>query len=275
MKDRAPAAGQDGTRLARALACCAIIGLHSLAACALNGDFDRVRPSLVSDDMHAWIGSEVARANGVAASAYPLTDEERQLRDLAYPLIEPPYDRNQWYSALNEYGASRILQRDWYYYDPTLYHQQLATRPYRSATARFVQLNDDIRNEVARSEPFFILARRVIDIDRKREKSLAFVSGLTSLEAAHAQARVAENALIVSWVQHMLAQRAEAYRYALERLVIATPMPMAVEAERSLTLLRQKIADNQVVRNPPPALAAAAALARAQVPPSDHRLAAP
>jgi hypothetical protein len=41
-----------------------------------NGDFGRVRPSLLSDDMHAWVGREAARGYGAPASLFPLTDDE-------------------------------------------------------------------------------------------------------------------------------------------------------------------------------------------------------
>src|SRR5262245_19853165 len=74
-----------------------------LAGCA-NSDFGRVRPLLTTDDMHAWVGREAPARQGKTPSKFPLTDAERQLRDLAYPLIEPPYDRQRWYSVLREYG---------------------------------------------------------------------------------------------------------------------------------------------------------------------------
>jgi hypothetical protein len=76
----------------------ALFGL--LAGCGLNGDFERMRPSLVSDDTHAWLGPAALRGKTGSATKHQLTDEERRLRDLAYPLIEPPYDRNKWYSVL-------------------------------------------------------------------------------------------------------------------------------------------------------------------------------
>ena len=41
-------------------------------------------------------------------------------------------------------------------------------------------------------------------------------------------------------------ERVASYRIALERLVIAAPSPVAVEAERSLTLLEQRAAANDV-----------------------------
>ena len=74
-----------------------------LGGCVANGDFDRVRPLLVSDEMHDWIGRDHrgnVRAQDFAA---PMTDDEGLLRDLAYPLIEPPFDRNRWYSVIGEY----------------------------------------------------------------------------------------------------------------------------------------------------------------------------
>jgi hypothetical protein len=218
--------------------------LALLGGCA-NGDFGRLRPSLVHDDIHAWMGPATASAYGVPASPHALTDGERKLRDLAYPLIEPPYDRNKWYSVLGEYGFLRALPSSGWDFDRTTYGERLLSTPYRSATTRYAQLIEDIRNDVTRIGPFFATARRVLDLDRKREKSLAFVSALTESERANALSRVGENALIVDWVCRSLTQRAASYRFALERLVIATPSPMAVDAERALTLMQRRIAENR------------------------------
>ena len=74
-----------------------VAALGFLSGCGTYGDFDRLRPSLVYDDIHAWMGP--VAAPGPATKIvwrHQLTDEERTLRDLAYPLIEPPYDRNTW-----------------------------------------------------------------------------------------------------------------------------------------------------------------------------------
>lgn len=234
----------------RALSFTSLLGLHAaLAGCALNGDFGRVRPELVSDDMHAWVGAAARKPFGVPPSIYPFTDEERLLRDYAYQLIEPPYERNKWYAVLNEYGLSRKFQPDWYAFDVSAYSRLLMARPYRSATARYVRLNDDIRNDVTRSEPFFIVARRVLDTDQRR---LATQANVTVAEEApgSAAARIAENALIIAWVQQSLTDKSASYRYALERLVIATPAPMSAEVERSIALLMQRIAENQLVPQP-------------------------
>lgn len=244
------AKGPSALKAYRAICIAGLLGLHAMTAgCALNTDFGRVRPELVTDDMHAWVGAAARKPFGIPPSIYPFTDEERTLRDYAYQIIEPPYERNRWYSVLNEYGLSRKFQPDWYAFDVSAYSRLLMARPYRSATARYVQLNDDIRNDVTRLEPFFVLARQVIVVDQRREASRAVVT-VAEEAPGSAQARIVENALIIAWVQQALADKAASYRYALERLVIATPAPMASEVERSLALLNQRIEQNQIVPQP-------------------------
>jgi hypothetical protein len=215
------------------------VGLASLlAGCGINGDFGRMRNSLVDDDTHAWLGPAAVRKPAPALWKHQLTDEERRLRDLAYPLIEPPYDRNQWYSALGEYG---LLGQPWPHPDRDAYASRLFQTAYRSQTARYNKLIEDIRNDVIRLDPFFSTARYVADMDHKRQKSMAHIAGLTKEEQANAFKRIEENRAIVRWVQGSMHERAEAYRVALERLVIAAPSPIAAEAERQLGLLDQRI----------------------------------
>src|SRR5690348_16626186 len=167
-----------------------------LSACgAAQGDFGRLRTGLVDEDIHRWVGRDAARAVGVEPSRYPLTDEERTLRDLGYPLIEPPFDRARWYSIVNEYGVSHYF--GWPEFRVEEYSVKLMNRHYRSATARYSQLNTDIRYDVVRIPDFFMTARRVLELDRKRTESFRFVAGLTPPEAGNANARVAENQLVV------------------------------------------------------------------------------
>ncbi len=232
--------------------------LFILVGCP-NGDFGRVRSSLVTDDIHNWVGRDAARDAGAPISQYPFTDDERLLRDLAYPLIEPPYDRQRWYSVLGEWGVTRVFNPAWWQCDPTAYAARLLTVWVRSETTRYARLIEDVRNDVARIDYFFTTARRVIDIDRKREQSLAHIPVLRGDEVANALSRVGENILIVGWVQRSLAERVAAYRFALERLIVAVPSPLAVEAERSITLLQQRTAENVLVPTPDLGIPVAAA----------------
>ena len=215
----------------------AAFALICSTGCSTNGDFGRVRQSLQNDDIHAWLGPAAYRPPVQPPWKHQLTDDERRLRDYAYPLIEPPYDRNRWYSAVSEYGAS---SRPWPYPDRSAYASRLFTTPYRSQTGRYSRLIEDIRNDATRFDSFFGSARIVSEMDRKREKSLAYVSGLSNEELQNTVTRIRENDSITLWVKESVHERVESYRVALERLVIAAPSPMAVEAERALTLLQQR-----------------------------------
>ena len=73
-----------------------------LGGCA-NSDFGEVNQTLVTNGIHDWIGRG-APPPKAEPSKFEYTDDERALRDNAYPLIEPPYDRQQWYSVAGEYG---------------------------------------------------------------------------------------------------------------------------------------------------------------------------
>ncbi len=79
----------------------ATLGL--LGGCA-NGDFGEINQTLVTDGIHDWLGRSSPASHPVPPSTFEYTDDERALRDNAYPLIEPPYDRQQWYSVAGEYG---------------------------------------------------------------------------------------------------------------------------------------------------------------------------
>jgi hypothetical protein len=53
-----------------------------LGACS-GGDFGRTREDFRNDDMHRWIGLEATSSVALRPSQFQLTDEERQLRDVA------------------------------------------------------------------------------------------------------------------------------------------------------------------------------------------------
>lgn len=224
----------------------AILSVLLVSGCSSIGDLGRLQTPLVSDDIHAWVGQEAAAHAGAPISFNNLTDDERTLRDLAFPLIEPPYDRVRWDAVVYEYGQKRAFRRDLWTYDTAAYHAHLVGEFHRSSIARYNQLIDDMRSDIARIDPFFQTARRVIDVDRRRQKSMAYVTDLSPPERASALARVGENSLTIAWVHHSLTQRCASYRYALEHLTVAEPAPVAADAEYVLTELQQQLKANPV-----------------------------
>jgi hypothetical protein len=225
-----------------------LLGL-TLAGCS-GGDFGRTRQDFVNDDMHRWMGGEATASVGLHPSQFQLTDGERQLRDLAYPLIEPPHSRPAWKSVFGDYASLPSPWRQKPAFDRTTYGRQLIDEPHRSHSSRYAQLIDDVRDDITRFEPFFANAIRVLDLDRKRNASLAHVSQLSPRERADAVARMEENTLIVQWVQQCLERRISSYRWALERLVVQAPDSMAAEADRLINELAAQTANPPVASQP-------------------------
>lgn len=220
-----------------------------LGACS-GGDFGRTRADFRNDDMHKWIGQEATASVGVKPSQFQLTDSERQLRDLAYPLIEPPHSRPAWKSVFGDYQPSASPWRQKVAFDRTAYGRALIDEPHRSHSSRYAQLIDDVRDDITRFEPFFASAIRVIDLDRKRDASMRYMSELSPREKADAVARMQENSLIVQWVQLSLEQRVSSYRWALERLVLQAPDGMAADADRLIGELASQTANPPVAARP-------------------------
>lgn len=232
------------------------IGIAGSAALVLlggcmQGDYGRVPPSLVSDGIHDWLGQRAAFDAGRIPSSLPLTDDERELRDLAFPLIEAPYNRDRWDQVLREYGVVYGKHRRWPPFDVRAYSRRLLGRPDRSTQARYARLIDDVRDDVTRVGSFVPVASRVLAIDRKRGKAMAYFADLPAPERVNARRRIAENALIIAWVRHSVRERIAAYRYALERCVVATPSPMAAEAEQAIDELQQRISRRRLVLRRP------------------------
>jgi hypothetical protein len=229
-----------------------VSALFLLAGCA--GDFGRLRPELVSPDIHDWVAED---ATGSVKSSFQLTDYERQLRDLAYPLIEPPQLRQDRDSYAREYGRNRAQYHSGS--DTTAYAAWLVSYPARSPSSRYFRLLDDIRNDTTRAPHFFETAAHVADMDRKRKRAFAYIQVTSGGERGEARRRMDENAAIVAQVQNSLDLRVASYRFAMERLIIMSPSSQAAQVELMINQLKATIAR---YRNGAPIFSAEGSLAR-------------
>ncbi len=225
-----------------------LIGV-TLGGCS-GGDFGRTRQDFLNDDMHRWLGGEATSSISLRPSQFQLTDNERLLRDLAYPLIEPPHSRPAWKSVFGDYKPLPSPWRQTVVFDRTAYGRVLIDEPHRSHSSRYAQLMEDVRDDITRFEPFFADAVRVIDLDRKRNAALSQISALSPRERADAVARMEENTLIVQWVQQCLERRISSYRWGLERLVLQAPDNMAADADRLIGELAAQTANPPVAAQP-------------------------
>lgn len=222
------------------------------------GDFGRPVPNIINDTLLPLTGDTAALIRGEPVSFGPLTDEERRLRDLAYAILMPPDNRQVWERTLAEWRRTRIFPEERTPANPANYSDTLLGSAYRSSTARYSRLMDDIRADSTRLGPFFNTAVRVAEMDGVRARALTNMMHISAGERESAMARIAENEMIIGWVQRRFMERYAGYQLALERLLVATPAPAAVEAERTLTVFAQRMAEIQpvvqvaVIGGPPP-----------------------
>lgn len=227
----------------------ALVSASLLAGCGVNGDFGEINPTLVRDDIHDWVGRDNAKGQPISPSSFEMTDEERRLRDLGYPLLEPPYLRHKTTAVFNEYGMNPGITKQMA--NPAAYYEYMMSGAARSPTSRYAHLTDDIRNDSTRLPQFFETATRVADLDMKRKKSLAFVRGLTEAERTNTLNRIRENDRVISQVRVSLTRRVANYRYALERLAISSPSQEAVTVEQVLNRLSAEVGYFQTHTAPP------------------------
>ena len=175
----------------------------------------------------------------IRAWQHQLTDEERRA---ARSRLSADRAALRPQRMVQRDRRSRAGSRPWPYPDRSAYASRLFTTAYRSQTARYNRLIEDIRNDVnaARS----VLRHRALRPRHgpQARESLAYVSQPDRRGARQHAARACGEPQHRAVGAGVAAERAESYQIALERLVIAAPSPVAVEAERALTLLQQRIA---------------------------------
>ena len=220
---RPPPEGYSMTRRPRSLRCLArswagnlVLVLLVAAAClsggcVLNGDFGRIRPELVGDNMHDWVGRDAVARIGGPVSEFRTTDQERELRDRAYALIEPPYNRGRWDSVLREYGlrqrSGESGRRSIAPNISTSCTRSIAA-PRRRPMRRSSPTRATTSSGCSRSSPSPAASPTWTGGARE---SLVHVSNLNPRERGNAIARNNENAAIIAWV----CRRAEGARCVL------------------------------------------------------------
>jgi hypothetical protein len=224
-------------RLLRALPFAAAAVLFAGAAYA--GDFGRPRPFIPFGDFVSPPRDDIVTSALLLPSPFPFNDEERELRALAENLLAHPFERF-WRHGLPIAGLAYTAED----------YAAFLLNEFASAAARYARLIDDTRNDIVRTEPFFATARWVADLDRKRELSLRHVTAIAPEEVGATHARVRENMLLIAEVHRTVAVRAGMYRFALERLVLAVPSPLAAEAERARLELERRLAAIEVIGPP-------------------------
>ncbi|HXW27690.1 MAG TPA: hypothetical protein VEK73_23285 [Xanthobacteraceae bacterium] len=197
-------------------------------------------------------------------SLYPLTDDEASLREQAFSMLQPPQHREVWNTLIESFAQATAFPLDILRFDRYAYANMLIGMPYASEAARYSRLIDDVGSDYLLLGPFMTTACRVLDMDVRRARSLAYVQGFTDYEIRNALARNNEDRVLIEGVEFTLNDRVWSYRYAVNRLVVAVPSRLAVQAEQAVEryaaqvgaiapYLAQCIPQAPVVEHAPPA----------------------
>jgi hypothetical protein len=218
-----------------------ILSALLLAGCAPRvGDFGRPLDKEGARFGNSYLGNMIAAGREEPYSTFKFTDDEVELRDRAWRFLMPENDRNFFFRFVADMRVKRALipvPHD----DKTHYYRTLDwVKPY-SPAPRYQTLTDDIAADLLLIDPFLAVAQKVMAADRVRVGALASLTDAEPEETANVDGRVAENIALLDWVYRSWVQRHLDYKYALERLVIATPQHHAIPAERMLRAFEAKI----------------------------------
>jgi len=208
------------------------------------GDFGRPEDSVFVDEFLPWLKDGFDDFTGRHIATIPYTDDERSLRNLAWTILQPLEVKDPSY-----FTVAGVDFAEWWHrwcgephpFDVRSYAEYLVNEPYRSSAARYARLIDDIRADAGRVTPFFSMANRVLEADAVRARSFQYVARFPADKFDLAHARVIENHGLMDAVYERFRQRIASYRYALEYLLVIVPSPNAVEAERALFSLEERL----------------------------------
>ncbi|ACL55749.1 hypothetical protein [Methylobacterium nodulans] len=220
-----------------------LLALPFAASCVQQGDFGRPAPTAWNSLIGA-AGPLTARVQGEPVSLFPFTDDERTLRERAWRYLMPARDRSLFETALSDLTRAG-LPAEWRPTDPAGYFEAILAENARSPVSRYRRLSDDVTADGRLIPAFAETAARVVRADLNRLRSLPFIRTLDDADVRGAAMRVAENRCLIAWVRREAALREEAYRYALEHLLVAVPGEEAIGAERTLAFLtaRRRLLD--------------------------------
>ena len=218
--------------------------LACLAACSRpTGDFGRVEPSVLHDQILPGLGNRIASSKrDELVSDFNQTDNEKTLRDLAWQLVQPPHLKDWFGATLVEFQRTRVLPEMDQKWNTKAYYELLRRDDFISSETRWQRLISDMHTDEQLVGPFWKHARKVKADDVARAHTMDGRPDLTSGELYAATARIEENARVVDWVWRSMRFRLKSYRLCIERMLVETPTSRQWEVNQAWDSLQTAIA---------------------------------
>lgn len=197
---------------------------------------------MIGDHVLPFAGRATAEIYGQPASWSILTDDESELRARAYRFLMPAHEWQVIERVLADLARHRIIPASLSFQARRGYWDALRFSRGTSPAPLFRRIAQDAEQDRLLIPPLRVIAERVLEADRARLQFLLYVRHLEERQAEEAALRVAENRCLIAWFRAEAHERAERYRFALERLAVEAPQRDAVGPERALAALEPEIA---------------------------------
>ncbi|MDC9823746.1 hypothetical protein PRN20_08375 [Devosia sp. ZB163] len=199
------------------------------------GDFGRVKPGVLNDQIIPELDRWGRRAAGQPVSGFNVTDQEREMHDRVYRFLiarhvkDWAFDYEQVVMVASLF--SKRAGRD------DLYYRWLSREPYASSRVRFNTMADDAGADLLTLPTTFKSICAVIEVDRQRAVAAAELRDLEAEMVTEMRTRRAENDLYIARFVRALRYRYDSYGYALDHFLVETPHTEAVRVDERLSAM--------------------------------------
>lgn len=215
-----------GAALALALLVTSAVG-HEL------GDFGRVKPGVVNDDIIPNVDKFGRWITGQPVSDFNLTDQEREMHDRVYRFLISRHVKDWAFDYEQVVMVASLFSkrpgRD------DLYYMWLTREPYASSRVRYNTISDDVGADVLTMPSTFASVCAVQLVDRQRAVAASQLDDIEQSMIVQMQTRKAENDLYIARFVRALRYRYDSYSYALDHFLVETPHAEAVNVDGRLS----------------------------------------
>lgn len=197
------------------------------------GDFGRVRPGVVNDEIIPKADRFGRWITGQPVSDFNITDQEREMHDRVYRFLiarhvkDWAFDYEQVVMVASVF--SKRASRD------DLYYMWLTREPYASSRVRYNTITDDVGADVLTMPSTFASICAVIEVDRQRSVAASQLDDIEASMIEQMHVRKAENDLFIARFSRALRYRYDSYSYALDHFLVETPHTEAVRVDAALS----------------------------------------
>lgn len=211
------------------LLCAAPAGAHEL------GDFGRVKPGVLNDEIIPETDRLMRRLTNQPISNFNITDQEREMHDRVYRFLIARHARDWAFDYEQVIFVAGVFSSRPDNVD--LYYRWLTRERYASSRVRFNTIADDVGADLLTLPTTFAAICAVIEIDRQRAVAVAEIGDIEADMITQMHRRKAENDLYVGRFIAALGYRYGSYSYALDHFLVETPHGEAIEVDERLSRL--------------------------------------